>query len=157
MRTWSLHIRYADRVGKSRCYGEGRGCYLAQLGLPGGRHKKHTQYIRFQRTGRPLEYLSLYLWYVHDELVREGMVRDGKFSTKHLIPRDKLTNLPKLPVTSGQLKFEAMHLRHKLAKRGAVCYVPDAPAVHPLFFVVPGGIEDWERTHKHKEYTHGKA
>ncbi len=49
---------------------------------------------------------------------------------------------------SGQLELEARHLRAKLASRRphlAHRLAARHPMPHPLFHVVPGAIEPWER------------
>lgn len=50
-------------------------------------------------------------------------------------------------VTAGQLAFEWDHLGRKVSARAPEWYgaLPDGPRPHPLFRVVPGGVEEWER------------
>ncbi|MPV37867.1 pyrimidine dimer DNA glycosylase/endonuclease V [Georgenia subflava] len=54
-----------------------------------------------------------------------------------------------LPVTDGQLAHEWRHLSLKLAgrspERAAAQARVESPAAHPLFVVVPGPVEPWER------------
>ncbi|QBE48165.1 pyrimidine dimer DNA glycosylase/endonuclease V [Leucobacter triazinivorans] len=53
-----------------------------------------------------------------------------------------------IPVTRGQLDFEWAHLGRKLRERSpeqAVRWEAETPTAHPLFRVVPGDIESWER------------
>ncbi|MDI3330772.1 MAG: pyrimidine dimer DNA glycosylase/endonuclease V [Micrococcus sp.] len=54
-----------------------------------------------------------------------------------------------IPVTEGQVAYEWQHLLAKLAERSPEQYAAvrevTAPEVHPLFQVVPGPVEDWER------------
>ena len=55
----------------------------------------------------------------------------------------------RVPVTRGQIAFERTHLLAKLCARdprlAARLRQTRSPAAHPLFRVVPGGIEPWER------------
>ena len=53
----------------------------------------------------------------------------------------------RIDVTEGQLAFEAAHLRAKLEVRDPArrATLPQLPGPHPLFRVVPGGVEDWEK------------
>ena len=54
-----------------------------------------------------------------------------------------------IPVTEGQVAHEWQHLLAKLAERSPELHATFrevvTPEVHPLFQVVPGPIEDWER------------
>jgi hypothetical protein len=54
-----------------------------------------------------------------------------------------------LPVTRGQLVFEHKHLMGKLRERDPerfrILCRRRRVTVHPLFVVVTGGIEPWER------------
>ena len=69
---------------------------------------------------------------------------------------DPYTSVARIPVPLGQLEYELAFLRHKvagrdpewehrlserLAARGEL-----AACAHPLFEVVPGAIEPWEKT-----------
>ncbi|MFD6137969.1 hypothetical protein ACFWEK_21550, partial [Isoptericola sp. NPDC060257] len=64
-------------------------------------------------------------------------------------PRDGRPPVRRIPVTDGQLEFERAHLAAKLRVRtpGLAPALDDAAPVrtHPLFAVVPGAREDWER------------
>ena len=55
----------------------------------------------------------------------------------------------RLTVTRGQLKFEWRHLLRKLKKRNRARYrlarAIEDPEPHPLFRVVAGRVEAWER------------
>jgi hypothetical protein len=54
-----------------------------------------------------------------------------------------------MTVTRGQVQFEWDHLMEKLAKRdkewGIQLKAVKRPRPHPLFRIVPGGVEEWER------------
>ncbi|WP_246858524.1 pyrimidine dimer DNA glycosylase/endonuclease V [Citricoccus sp. SGAir0253] len=56
----------------------------------------------------------------------------------------------RVPATEGQVLYEWEHLLAKLALRSPEWGAPLAdvtvPEVHPLFVVVPGPVEAWERT-----------
>ena len=82
---------------------------------------------------------------MQEEAARRGYVFDaGKIR--------RVSRRVSLPVTRGQLDYELAHLRAKLAVRDAGAYARIAgllrPAAHPLFRVVPGGVEEWERIEK---------
>lgn len=54
-----------------------------------------------------------------------------------------------LSVTAAQLGHEWARLMRELGERDpgalAACRDVAAPEVHPLFYVIAGAIEDWER------------
>ncbi|MCK6211165.1 pyrimidine dimer DNA glycosylase/endonuclease V [Georgenia sp. EYE_87] len=70
-----------------------------------------------------------------------GVSSVGEASSGALVPR--------IPVTAGQVAHEWAHLSAKLTvrspERAAAQVAVTAPEVHPLFVVVPGPVEDWER------------
>jgi hypothetical protein len=86
--------------------------------------------------------MDAYLLAVFEEATRRGY----KFSHEKLGSRifDH-----KLAVTDGQLRYELSHLRKKLITRDKRKYDEIAnvrdPEPHPIFHVIPGGIEAWER------------
>ena len=54
-----------------------------------------------------------------------------------------------IPVTQGQLDFELGHLKGKLRQRDRgryrdLCRIREV-TVHPLFTVIAGEVEEWER------------
>jgi len=59
-------------------------------------------------------------------------------------------NLHKKENTSGQVEFEKQHLLNKLQIRDPALKkklnVIKLLEVHPLFTVIPGDIEEWERS-----------
>jgi hypothetical protein len=86
--------------------------------------------------------ISTYLWAVHDEATRRRYTFD---STKIAGSRQPVS----LNMTEGQLRFEYQHLKEKLRRRdpewlrGMQRSQQITP--HPLFVVVAGDIEPWER------------
>lgn len=141
MRLWSLHPRYLDAKGLTAVWREG---LLAQQVLRGATKgwRRHPQLARFKVLPSPVAGVAAYLRFIQAEAERRGYHFD----------RDKIARtrpVPPLPVTRGQLQYELGHLRAKLAARDlraleALRDVPD-PAPHPLFYVVPGDVEAWER------------
>ena len=80
--------------------------------------------------------------YVHDEAARRGFSFDSSKIARKRQPK-------MLTVTQGQLEFEVGHLKSKLRLRDPKCYrdlrrIREITA-HPLFTVVAGQIESWER------------
>jgi hypothetical protein len=86
--------------------------------------------------------LAAYLAAVHSESVARG----------YAFAAEKIGRAPhagRIAVRRGQLAYEWAHLREKLVRRNpdwlARLGDPSQPEVHPLFRVVPGAVEDWER------------
>ena len=149
MRLWSLHPRLLDRQGLLALWREG---LLARKVLAGGArgYRNHPQLQRFREHPRPPDAIAAYLHAVADEAERRGYRFD-----RARIGGSARVAAP-LPVTQGQLEYEAGHLRRKLETRRAPASASPAPpsgdrtrAVacepHPLFRAVPGGIAAWER------------
>ena len=141
MRLWSLHPSLLDPKGLVALWREG---LLAQKVLQGKTtgYRSHPQLHRFRQCAEPLAAISTYLWAVHDEATRRGYDFD---SAKIAGKRRPLS----LTVTQGQLTFEYQHLKEKLRRRdperfrrlGRIRQV----TAHPLFVVVTGEVEPWER------------
>ncbi|GAA4371533.1 pyrimidine dimer DNA glycosylase/endonuclease V [Paeniglutamicibacter cryotolerans] len=144
MRIWSLHPGYLDAKGLVACW---RETLLAQKVLDGrtAGYRNHPQLPRFRTLDDPLAAIGAYL----DGLEAEAALRGYRFNRSlilrpHACPEETL-----LPVHAGQLDYETDHLLAKLAIRDPARHAVLADASgkvrpHPLFTVVPGGVEDWE-------------
>ena len=103
----------------------------------------HPQLDRFRQAPEPGAAISTYLWSVHEEADRRGYRFDAsKIAGK---PDETL-----ITVTRGQLLYELEHLKSKLRQRDPERFrmLPGQRKIiaHPMFTVVPGPIEPWERT-----------
>ncbi|WP_106816846.1 pyrimidine dimer DNA glycosylase/endonuclease V [Microbacterium timonense] len=140
MRLWSLHPSMLDRAALVACWREG---LLAQRVLEGGTrgYTRHPQLERFRACGDPLDAIGHYLRALQSEAVHRGYSFDG---SKVLRPD---AAAPGIPVTTGQLAFELLHLRAKVAVRDAVWLprLPEAARAAPSFAEVEGPVETWER------------
>ena len=139
MRLWTLHPRYLDAQGLVALW---REALLAQSVL-GGRtrgYRVHPQLERFRGAEDPRVAIASYLRAVHVEALSRGYRFD-----QSLIATAETHAL--IRATDGQIRFEASHLRAKLARRSpALQYRIDFdPDPHPLFHVVAGPVELWER------------
>jgi Pyrimidine dimer DNA glycosylase len=142
MRLWTLHPKYLDAQGLVALWREG---LLARAVLKhktkGYRH--HPQLARFRAHASPVGAINTYLSMV----LAEGEARGYAFDRKKIGP---LRSGIKLKATHGQLEFERQHLLHKLRARSPELYrlrrrvTPFEP--HPLFRIVSGGLEAWERS-----------
>jgi hypothetical protein len=138
MRLWSLHPSLLDAKGLVALWREG---LLAQKVLQGKTkgYRSHPQLQRFRQCSEPLAAISTYLWAVHDEATRRGYA----FNTSKIAWEPQSLSLT---VTQGQLLFEYQHLKLKLRRRDPGRFRRTRQLrVHPLFIVVTGDIEPWER------------
>ena len=140
MRIWTLHPRYLDWRGLVAVWREG---LLAQKVLRGRTrgYRHHPQLIRFRAQPSPLGSIATYLRAVH----AEAAVRGYAFAKEKI---SRATVKGRMPVTRGQLRYEWRHLRTKLTRRDPAWLARlgrASPQPHPLFRVVPGPVERWER------------
>jgi hypothetical protein len=140
MRLWSLHPRYLDGPGLIALW---REALLAQAVLRGRTrgYRHHPQLERFRADARPIGCIGTYLECVREEGTSRGYALVAEICRARTSAR--------LPVRRGQLQYEWRHLRRKLAARDpewlAILADVVEPRPHPLFRVVPGDVEDWER------------
>lgn len=142
MHLWSVHPRYLDPQGLVALW---REALLARAVLRGQTrgYRHHPQLQRFQAHATPRSAISVFLAGVHAQATTRGYAYDaGKIGPVRVA-------LARIPVTAGQLDYEWQHLLAKLRLRNPDLFarwrslpIPDA---HPLFEIVPGGIEPWER------------
>ena len=141
MRLWSLHPRYLDSRGLVALW---RESLLAQAVLRGETrgYRHHPQLDRFRSHAASLSAMSLYLSAIHAEAVSRGY----SFDKRKIRPARRRATLS---VTSGQMRYEWLHLLAKLKVRDPALYrkwrAILAPAPHPLFRVRAGEVESWER------------
>ena len=144
VRLWSLHPRALDRQGLLAVWREGLLARKVLAGETRG-YRHHPQLQRFREHPRPATAIAAYLHAVADEADRRGY----RFDRRRVGQSQPAT--PLLPVTEGQLRFEAEQLASKLRRRAPhlpAARDPDAPPVaHPLFQVIAGPIAPWERSH----------
>ena len=142
MRLWSVHPRYLDAKGLVACW---REALLAKAVLSGKTrgYRYHPQLERFRAHPRPRAALNQYLRGLYREARLRGYTFDArKVGTTHATTR--------LPVTSGQVRFEFVHLKRKLRRRDLKRYLAlrtiNTPELHPLFRLVKGEVESWEKS-----------
>ena len=141
MRLWSLHPHYLDAAGLVACW---RESLLAQKVLQGATtgYRNHPQLERFRE--HP-SCISQYLLALADE----ADARSYRFDRARVIETPAPAPAPRLTVTRGQLQYERRHLLAKLERRAPDLVAPllDADEIrpHPLFVVVDGDVETWER------------
>ena len=140
MRLWSLHPSQLDAKGLVALWREGLLALAVAKGKTHG-YRHHPQLVRFTKSRNPANVLDGYLLAVHAEAQARGYHFD----------RSKLgaaRTRTRLTVTRGQLDYEWAHLLRKLHHRDPAHWArlkDAAPKAHPMFGIVPGPIESWER------------
>jgi hypothetical protein len=141
MRLWSLHPSHLDAQGLVALW---REALLAQKVLKGKTvgYRHHPQLRRFQDSIDPVASIGAYLRAIHEEARRRSYTFDAS-----KIECDRRCG--RLEVTQAQLVFESEHLKQKLRRRDPERFRTfrrmRKVKVHPLFVVVPGEIEPWEK------------
>ncbi|WP_027964857.1 pyrimidine dimer DNA glycosylase/endonuclease V [Halalkalibacillus halophilus] len=143
MRIWSVHPTYLDAKGLVALW---RETLLAQKVLQGNTkgYKNHPQLERFKKQEDPLSSIGAYLTSVYEEANARGY----KFDASKIVST-KVVEV--VPVTTGQMQFEWEHLLMKLATRDPVrleelqLLEQQSVQCHPLFHVIDGDIENWEK------------
>lgn len=141
MRIWSLHPKYLDSRGLVALW---REVLLAQAVLRGQTrgYRHHPQLDRFRNRPSPVGSIGEYLRGVYAESEARGFKFDLNKISRRREPG-------KMTVTDGQLEYEWDHLVEKVNHRdkgwATRLESVERPGPHPLFRVVPGGIEEWER------------
>lgn len=135
MRLWSLHPSLLDTKGLVACWREAK-LALAVLENKTNGYKHHPQLSRFKQTEDPVLFLRMYLHGIY----LESLTRNYNFN-----PDCISEQLATLTVTSQQLHYEHQHLLAKLSIRSPLSIKPIPPFPHPLFTVVEGPIEHWEK------------
>jgi hypothetical protein len=140
VRLWSLHPSYLDGKGLVALWREALLARAVLMDATRG-YKNHPQLIRFRVCADPVRAINGYLWGIYAEAER----RQFHFDKKKLAPKQSI----KMTVTDRQLKYERKHLEQKLLKRNPQ-YYQIVRAIkklrpHPIFRVIPGEIEVWEK------------
>jgi hypothetical protein len=146
MRLWSIHPKYLDASGLVALWREGLLARKVLAGWTKG-YKNHPQLERFKKAPVPGEAINAYL----KEVLKEACLRGYKFSASKI---EEISYEVKIPVTAGQIEYEWSHLLLKLERRSCSLFKKysqlPAPEPHPIFVIVPGGVELWERVRNYQ-------
>jgi hypothetical protein len=148
VRLWSLHPCYLDSKGLVALWREGLLALAVLKGNTKG-YQNHPQLKRFQLARDPLNAMKRYLWPVFEESKARGYRFDsGKLG--------RIGRCATLKVTRGQLKYELEHLKAKLKERDPKRYEAilnvRTPKPHPLFEIVGGPAEEWEKQPRSRRF-----
>lgn len=141
MRIWSIHPQYLDAKGLVALWRETLLAQAVLLGRTKG-YTRHPQLDRFRAAPSPLASLAAYLRAIREEATKRGY----RFDATRIAD---VAGGASLTVTYGQMEFERRHLLSKLAVRDPERFQQLTRLrnilPHPLFDVVPGEAEPWER------------
>ena len=141
MRLWSVHPKYLDARGLVALW---REALLAQAVLRRrtNGYTHHPQLNRFRTQVSPVGAIAEYLRGVHADAANRGYAFAPRKISRARGPGD-------IAVTRGQLMHEWHHLLAKLAIRDPAwrerLEVVERPQPHPLFRIVAGDVESWEK------------
>ncbi|MBN2028676.1 DNA lyase [bacterium] len=141
MRLWTFHPQYLDARGLTAVWREALLARQVLLGQTRG-YTHHPQLIRFRKSKQPIDCIHYYLQIVYEEANRRGYIFD----------RDKIGDYLKwlhMTATKGQLFYEWNYFKKKIQIRNNDHYQRiknlDVPDPHPLFRIISGPIETWEK------------
>lgn len=107
--------------------------------------KNHPQLNRFKEHPDPLKATGFYLKEIHIEATRRGY----KYDFSKIIEPVELVE--KISITKGQIDYEFKILMERLDKRAQETYQKNRAVKkslpHPLFHVVEGPPEKWEKSY----------
>ncbi|WP_216382598.1 pyrimidine dimer DNA glycosylase/endonuclease V [Arcanobacterium phocae] len=145
MRLWSIHPSQLDRAALIAGWREGLLAQKVLAGLTKG-YRHHPQLERFRAQDDPMAAIGAWLAGLQEEASRRGYSFDV---TKITVPPQRITDI-QMPVTSGQLAYEAQWLRSKIERRAPELltqepWVSGSFQAHPIFMIVDGDVESWEK------------
>ena len=148
MRLWSLDPKYLDSKGLNGVWREG---LLAQAVLSGRTEgwKHHSHLLRFKKHEKPMHAIGFYLLKIFEEASNRGYSYD---KLKIVEPVEKVNPIK---VTKDQLIYEFYILKERLRIRAHKRYEKvlklerseNHPKPHPLFVVLEGEVEPWEKSY----------
>jgi hypothetical protein len=141
VRLWTVHPKYLDAKGLVALWREGLLARAVLRGETKG-YRHHPQLARFRTHASPLAAINSYLRVV----VIEAEKRGYSFNRRKIGPGRRGVAVR---ATRGQLAYEWQHLLRKLRVRDPRLHARlcrhARPQAHPLFEIVHGGVESWER------------
>ena len=143
LRLWSIHPKYLDYKGLVAVWREGLLAKRVLMGETKG-YRDHPQLSRFKGYEKPVDLIDAYLIQIYLEARRRGYSFD---SSKVRVVKLREA----LAVTRKQLEYEFIHLLKKLEMRDKKKLEelkrlnPEAVEPNPVFRVVDGEVESWEK------------
>ena len=141
MRLWSFRPKYLDPKGLVAVWREGL-LALSVLQEKTRGYRNHPQLMRFKSTGHPVCAINIYLRAIFDDSQRRGYHFDREKLLENRIDLE-------IPVTEGQMSYEWRLFKQKIKFRNQKHYsIIESigfPEAHPLFKIISGRIEPWEK------------
>lgn len=155
VRLWSIHPSYLDWKGLGGLWREALLAQAVLLNRTRG-WKNHPQLLRFKNHRTPISAIGYYLLEIHGEARRRGYSYDKSKIVESVETVEPIT------ITDGQLIYELVILKERLKKRdpkkyGELLKLEEAesrPKPHPIFIVIEGEVEPWERSYWSARITH---
>jgi hypothetical protein len=144
MRIWSIHPQYLDWKGLGAQW---RECLLAQKVIQGETKgwRNHPQLNRFKEHPEPQKATGFYLKEIH----REASIRGYSYNYSKIL--EPVESVEKISITKGQLDYEFRILMERLEKRTPKRFEKNLNVKnilpHPLFQVIEGLPEKWEKSY----------
>ncbi|MDT7896190.1 MAG: pyrimidine dimer DNA glycosylase/endonuclease V [Desulfurococcales archaeon] len=143
MRLWSIDPEYIDPIGLVALWRESILALKVIKGHTKG-YRNHPQLYRFRVSRDPIRAINTYIYYIWLEGIRRGYrFGNDKFDAALVDPSIRIS------ISDSQVRYEVLHLLKKVYIRSRrwldriasnSCFKP-----HPIFRVVPGDIEPWEK------------
>lgn len=141
MRLWSIHPDLLDRAALVAGWREGLLAQKVLRGLTTG-YRNHPQLERFRALDDPVAGVAAWL----------GALADAADARGYRFDRSRIAvpaGAERIALTEGQLALEWAHLLAKVEARDPAWLERlDAPRPHPMFDLVPGPVESWERARR---------
>jgi len=148
MRLWSIDPKILDQKGLGAAWREGLMAQSVIRKLQAGEkpgYRNHPQMRRFLAADDPIAAIGAWLSWIQAEAKRRG------YNYNKSLILDQAGS-ERLVVTDGQIKFEFRHLLEKLKRRDSSrawfyygFFIDGEIDPHPMFDVVEGPIESWEK------------
>lgn len=144
MRIWSIHPSYLDWMGLGAQWREGLLAQKVTAGETKG-WRNHPQLDRFKQHPKPMEAVGYYLKEIHIESRRRGY----NYNYSKIIYPD--ASVDPITITKGQIDYEFTILQDRLKIRTPKKFEKNLGLTeleaHPLFTIVPGLPEKWEKSY----------
>ena len=145
MRLWSIHPVYLDWKGLGANWREALLAQAVVLGKTKG-WRNHPQLIRFKAHEDPVAAVGFFLLKNHEEATKRG------YNYNFLKIVKPVEDIGPLELTDGQLRYELALLSERLERRDPEWlkviqgkHRDNPPSPHPLFKIVEGDVEPWEK------------
>jgi hypothetical protein len=154
LRLWSLNPTYLDQKGLGAVWREALLAQKVLLGKTKG-WKNHPQLIRFKKNLEPINSIGYYL----TKIFEEGCERGYNYNKSKIFC--SVGKIDKINISKGQIIYEFKILKERVKKRDYMKFLElvkyekkeICPKPHPLFSIIDGEVEPWEKSYWEKVKT----